>query len=48
MIISIKKNADQKEVEALIRTLENKGVKAVEIQGSEYNVFGLKERDYDW
>ena len=41
MIISIKKNADQKEVEALIRTLENKGVKAVEIQGSEYNVFGL-------
>lgn len=41
MIISIKKNADQKEVEALILTLENKGVKAVEIQGSEYNVFGL-------
>lgn len=41
MIISIKKNADQKEVEALIRKLENKGVKAVEIQGSEYNVFGL-------
>lgn len=41
MIISIKKNADQKEVEALIRTLENKGVKAVEIKGSEYNVFGL-------
>ena len=41
MIISIKKNANPEEVQALIDTLEAKGVKAVEIQGSEFNVFGL-------
>ena len=41
MIISIKKDADPKEVQTLIRTLEAKGVKAVEIQGSEFNVYGL-------
>lgn len=41
MIITIKKNADQKEVKALIENLENRGVKAVEIEGSDFNVFGL-------
>ena len=41
MIISIKKNANPEEVQALIDTLEAKGVKAVEIQGYEFNVFGL-------
>ena len=41
MIITIKKNANQKEVDALIASLEAKGVKAVEIKGSEFNVFGL-------
>ncbi len=41
MIISIKKNANPTEVQALIKAIEAKGVKAVEIQGSEYNVFGL-------
>ena len=32
MIITIKKNANQKEVDALIASLEAKGVKAVEIK----------------
>ena len=41
MIITIKKNADQKEVDLLIKNLEAKGVKAVEIEGSDFNVFGL-------
>ena len=33
MIITIKKNADQREVDTLISSLEAKGVKAVEIKG---------------
>ncbi|NBK98288.1 MAG: 3-deoxy-7-phosphoheptulonate synthase [Erysipelotrichia bacterium] len=41
MIITIKKNADQKEVKTLIANLEKRGVKAVEIEGSDFNVFGL-------
>ena len=41
MIITIKKNADQREVDTLISSLEAKGVKAVEIKGSEFNVYGL-------
>ncbi len=41
MIITIKKNADQKEVDLLIKNLETKGVKAVEIEGSDFNVYGL-------
>lgn len=41
MIITIKKHADKKEVELLIQGLEAKGVKAVEIEGSDFNVFGL-------
>lgn len=41
MIISIKKNANPNEVQGLIKALEARGVKAVEIQGSAYNVFGL-------
>lgn len=41
MIISIKKNANLIEVQNLINMLESKGVKAVEIQGSDFNVFGL-------
>lgn len=41
MIITIKKHADNKEVELLIQGLEAKGVKAVEIEGSDFNVFGL-------
>lgn len=41
MIITIKKNADQNEVKALIENLEKRGVKAVEIEGSDFNVFGL-------
>lgn len=41
MIITIKKNADQTEVKALIENLEKRGVKAVEIEGSDFNVFGL-------
>lgn len=41
MIITIKKNADEKEVKTLIANLEKRGVKAVEIEGSDFNVFGL-------
>lgn len=41
MIITIKKNADQNEVKILIENLEKRGVKAVEIEGSDFNVFGL-------
>lgn len=41
MIITIKKNADQNEVKTLIENLEKRGVKAVEIEGSDFNVFGL-------
>lgn len=41
MIISIKKHANPQEVKALMNILEKKGVKAVEIQGSDFNVFGL-------
>lgn len=41
MIITIKKNADEKEIEKLIKALESKGVSAVEIEGSDFNVFGL-------
>lgn len=41
MIITIKKNADEKEVQQLIANLEKRGVKAVEIEGSDFNVFGL-------
>lgn len=41
MIITIKKNADEKEIKLLIMNLEKRGVKAVEIEGSDYNVFGL-------
>ena len=41
MIISIKKNANISEVKQLIAMLESKGVTAVEIQGSDFNVFGL-------
>lgn len=41
MIISMKKNANQQEVQHLIKVLESKGVHVVEIEGSDYNVFGL-------
>ena len=41
MIISIKKNANISEVKQLIAMLESKGVTAFEIQGSDFNVFGL-------
>lgn len=41
MIISIKKNVNLIEVQNLINMLESNGVKAVEIQGSDFNVFGL-------
>ncbi len=41
MIITMKKNANTQEVAQLIQTLENKGVQAVKIEGSDFNVFGL-------
>lgn len=41
MIITISKNANKNEVKELMLTLEKRGVKAVEIEGSDFNVFGL-------
>ncbi len=41
MIITIKKHADQQQVQDLINELEARGVKAVEIVGTDFNVFGL-------
>lgn len=41
MIITIKKDANKKEVSSLIAGLEKQGVTAFEIQGSNFDVFGL-------
>lgn len=41
MIISMKKNAPDSEMHAIIESLEQKGLKVTLIQGSDYNVFGV-------
>lgn len=41
MIITLKKSADPKETEALLKDLESKGVKATKIVGENYDVYGL-------
>jgi 3-deoxy-7-phosphoheptulonate synthase len=41
MIITIKKNANSEEVKKLIKGLERQGVTAFEIQGSNFDVYGL-------
>ncbi len=41
MIISMKKNAPDSEMHAIIETLEKKGLKVTLIQGADYNVFGV-------
>ncbi|MFV0381736.1 MAG: 3-deoxy-7-phosphoheptulonate synthase [Breznakia sp.] len=41
MIITIKKSADKQQVEKLLQDLETRGVKAVAIKGSNYDVYGL-------
>ena len=41
MIITLKKNAPQSEVERLMKTFEDKGLSVTLIQGDNYNVFGL-------
>ncbi|MCI6639498.1 MAG: 3-deoxy-7-phosphoheptulonate synthase [Pygmaiobacter massiliensis] len=41
MIITMKKNAPRQEIDRLLRELESQGISATEIQGTDYNVFGL-------
>ncbi len=41
MIITLKKNANQQEVERLVKSIEEKGLKTSFIMGTDYNVFGL-------
>ncbi|MEG0229046.1 MAG: 3-deoxy-7-phosphoheptulonate synthase, partial [Oscillospiraceae bacterium] len=41
MIISLKKDVPQLEVEKLIKSFEDKGLKVTMIHGANYNVFGL-------
>lgn len=41
MIITLKKTADEKEVQSLIQELEEKGLKINKIVGENYDVFGL-------
>jgi len=41
MIITMKKNATEQEIQNLVQSIEDKGVKVTMIQGANYNVFGI-------